>query len=273
MEPFLFKEKEYFSIENWSGHDSALIAGFTTKHGGVSLAPFSSLNLGFHVQDKEAAVRENRRKLADILDFSINNWVGAEQTHEVHIETITRAGCGRGSLDYGSSFKATDGFFTQERGILLTLLFADCVPIYFYAPKKGAIGIAHGGWKGTVGGIAGEMVKHFQENNIPPSEIFVVIGPSICETCYIVDERVITLVQNILEDVGKKPYNRIKDNQYHLDLRKLNKQILMHCGILDEHIQVTNYCTSCHVDHFFSHRRDKGQTGRMMGFIGFKEAY
>ncbi|WP_075981004.1 peptidoglycan editing factor PgeF [Bacillus massilinigeriensis] len=272
MDPFIIKEQEYFLIDDWCRRDLGLLAGFTTKNGGYSGSPFSSLNLGFHVSDKEEVVCQNRRKMSKLVEFPNDTWVGAEQTHGVHIETITREDRGRGSLQYETSFKSTDGFFTMEKGIMLTLLFADCVPLFFYAPTKGAIGIAHGGWKGTVGGIAGRMIDVFKGNGIQPSDIFIVIGPSICKKCYIVDNHVINLVQNILEDVEEKPYNLIKDHQYHLDLKQLNKDILIQNGVHNENIKITDYCTSCNAEHFFSHRRDQGQTGRMMGFIGFKEA-
>jgi YfiH family protein len=145
------------------------------------------------------------------------------------------------------------------------------VPLYFLHEKTGAIGIAHAGWKGTVGGIGREMAKFYSNEGIDLGEVRAVIGPSICESCYIVDDRVISKVQKILEDVEIKPYNLINDNQYHLDLKELNKQILLNAGIFEANITITEYCTSCHQDYFFSHRRDKGRTGRMMSFIGWKE--
>ncbi|MDZ5470714.1 peptidoglycan editing factor PgeF [Bacillus sp. 31A1R] len=271
MEPFVLKDKEYFHIPSWETVNPHLVVGFTTKNGGVSKEAFSELNLGFHVGDTTDDVRHNRGLLSTQLGISLNCWVGAEQTHEIHIEKVSKSMRGKGSSDYESTFKRTDGFFTKDTGVLLTLCYADCVPIYFYAPKYKAIGIAHAGWKGSVDGIAEEMVKVFTEEGIPTMDILTVIGPSICEKCYIVDDKVITKVQNRLEPVEKKPYNLISGNQYYLNLQELNKQILIKSGILDKNIQITNFCTSCHKETFFSHRRDKGKTGRMMSFIGWKE--
>ena len=144
-------------------------------------------------------------------------------------------------------------------------------PYTFSIQVLGAIGIAHAGWKGTVHGIAEKMIQCFQSEGLKASEILVAIGPSICEKCYIVDERVIKLVQNKLEDVDIKPYNLISDQQYTLDLKECNKEILLKSGVQNKHILKTNLCTSCQKEYFYSHRRDHGKTGRMMSFIGWKE--
>ncbi len=271
MEPFILKETSHFIIKDWTDRFDGLVAGFTTKNGGQSKNSFSTLNTGFHVGDQEKDVCLNREILSKSTGIPLNHWVGAEQTHDVHVKKVYVHDRGFGSNSYANAFRDTDAFFTYDKNLLLTLCFADCVPLYFIAPKYEAIAIAHAGWKGTVGGIAKSVITVFEDENIPVSEIFAVIGPSICEKCYIVDDKVISFVENLVEDVEKKPYNRIKDNQYHLNLKELNKLILLKAGINESNIQVTDLCTSCDSNYFFSHRRDKGKTGRMMSFIGWKE--
>ncbi|MBT2687952.1 peptidoglycan editing factor PgeF [Bacillus sp. ISL-47] len=271
MEPFSLKNREYFVIKEWTDRFPNITAGFTTKNGGCSQNEFEGLNVGLHVKDSYEAVSQNRKHVAGLLGFSPDRWVGAEQTHEVRIQKVSKEDQGKGSLIYEDSFPGTDGFFTYDTGVLLTLCYADCVPLYFLHEKTGAIGIAHAGWKGTVEGIGKKMAEFYRNEGIDLREVQAVIGPSICENCYIVDDRVISKVQKILEDVEIKPYNLINDNQYHLDLKKLNMQILLNAGILEDNILITEYCTSCDKDYFFSHRRDKGRTGRMMSFIGWKE--
>ncbi|MFC0474813.1 peptidoglycan editing factor PgeF [Robertmurraya beringensis] len=271
MEPFILKETSHFIIKEWTDRFNGLVAGFTTKNGGHSKNSFSTLNTGFHVGDQEQDVCLNRKVLSKSTGIPLSNWVGAEQTHDVHVKKVSVYDRGLGSNSYANALRDTDAFFTYDKNLLLTLCFADCVPLYFIAPKYEAIAIAHAGWKGTVGGIAKSVITVFKDENIPVSEIFAVIGPSICEKCYIVDDKVISYVENLVEDVEKKPYNRIKENLYHLDLKKLNKQILIKAGMIESNIQVTDLCTSCDSDYFFSHRRDKGKTGRMMSFIGWKE--
>ena len=180
---------------------------------------------------------------------------------------------GLGSLDYQSSIADTDGSYTNNNELLLTTLLCRLYTIVFLCRKKSyGFGIAHAGWKGTVLEIASKMVKEWQSRGISTDEIEVVIGPSICGHCYIVDDRVINEVQKLVEKPHKKPYNQIKEGQYKLDLKELNRQILINCGIHPTKIDVSSFCTQCDEELFFSHRRDGGTTGRMMSFIGWKES-
>ncbi|MFD9624398.1 peptidoglycan editing factor PgeF [Peribacillus muralis] len=270
-EPFVLLDDQYMFIDSWRQQNLQLVAGFTTKNDGVSSGDFQSLNTGFHVGDRLQDVQENRRILAGKLQFPLDGWVGAEQTHETQILKVTSPDGGRGATDYSSAFKATDGFYTKDRNMLLTMCYADCVPLYFLAPAHGMIGVAHAGWKGSVNGIGRKMIEAWQSEGIKETEIFAVIGPSICSNCYVVDDKVIDLVQNLLEDNDEKPYNLISEGQYQLDLKRLNALILQKSGIPRSQIDITSYCTSCDSDLFFSHRRDKGKTGRLMSFIGWKE--
>ena len=270
-EPFVLVEDQYLLVDSWRQQNLQLVAGFSTKNGGVSSGSYKTLNTGFHVGDKAEDVQENRRILADKLSFPLNHWVGAEQTHETNIQQVTTLDYGKGATDYPSSFKATDGFYTKDKNVLLTLCYADCVPLYFMAPAHGIVGVAHAGWKGTVHGIAQKMVEAWKREGVKPSEIFAVIGPSICPECYVVDDKVIDLVRNLLEEYDEKPYNLISEGQYQLDLKRLNAMIMEKSGIPKEQVAVSSYCTSCHEELFFSHRRDNGKTGRLMSFIGWKE--
>ena len=272
MEPFVLQNKSIFSVEGWRKQYPGLIAGMTTKNGGSSNGFFKELNLGFHVGDDQDAVYANRLKVAELIEFPLNCWVGAEQTHQVTIKKVTKADVGKGADAYDHSFKDTDGFYTDEEGVLLTLCFADCVPLFFVAPDKRMIGTAHAGWKGTVHEISRHMVEAWGLEGIDPKQIYVTIGPSICEKCYIVDDNIINFVKNTLEDTKEKPYNLVGDGQYSLDLREVNRRILMKAGVPDENIAITGFCSSCDDRLFFSHRRDKGRTGRMLSFIGWKEA-
>jgi polyphenol oxidase len=271
MEPFVLQKTPYFLLEKWMSQYPSLVAGITSKNDGYSKGEFNSLNLGFHVGDVLKDVQANRKKISTQIGFPLNSWVGAKQTHDNLIRKVTIKDRGKGSETYDDSFLGTDGFYTNENGILLTLCFADCVPLFFIAPEKGMIGAAHAGWKGTVKEIAKNMVELWEQEGITPEQIFVAIGPSICEKCYIVDKHVIEFVQKILEDVEKKPYNRINDNQYSLNLREVNYLILRKAGVPEQNILMTEFCSCCDQDQFFSHRRDQGQTGRMLSFIGWKE--
>lgn len=271
MKDFFEKQEEqYYVIPKWQELHPNMVVGFTSKNGGESKGAFQTLNTGFHVHDDEQTVVANRQMIADKLNFPLSDWVGAEQTHKTNIIKVTNEHKGLGSKDYHSALKDTDGLYTNSKGILLTLCFADCVPIYYFAPAKGYIGIVHAGWKGTVSGIAGEMIQKWQEEGIAAEDIYTAIGPSICQNCYVVDDKVIQEVNKVVEVEAEKPYNLISEGQYKLDLKKCNEMILRAAGL--KHIDVTNLCTSCQETAFFSHRRDQGKTGRLMSFIGWKEA-
>ncbi|WP_026692109.1 peptidoglycan editing factor PgeF [Peribacillus kribbensis] len=270
-EPFILRNERYFTLADFEEICPGIKAGFTTKNGGVSTGEYQTLNTGFHVGDFPGHAAENRKLVADSLGFGLGQWVGAEQTHETKVLKVTAEDKGKGSADYESAIRATDAFYTEEAGILLTLCYADCVPLYFTARGRSIVGVAHAGWKGTVGGIGEKMVLAWEKEGIQPSDIIAAIGPSICEDCYIVDDRVIEFAKNRLEETDKKPYNQISEGQYRLDLKELNAMILEKAGVPRSNILLTDYCTSCHGDFFFSHRKDQGKTGRMLAFIGLKE--
>ncbi|RLQ95818.1 peptidoglycan editing factor PgeF [Falsibacillus albus] len=269
-EPFVQESTEFYGIKEWTGKYNGLTAGFSTRIGGHSQGAYEGLNCGFHVGDHLELVAENRKTLSSSIGLPVDHWVGAEQTHGSHIQQIGKDDRGKGSLDYASSIKDTDGLYTCVEGLLLTLCFADCVPVYFIEPDSRMIGIAHAGWKGTVKGIAAEMILQWEKHGINKEKIQVMIGPSICQDCYIVDDNVIKEIEKWLEVSDQKPYNEISFAQYALDLKKMNRIILEKSGIPARNIMSTNYCTSCHSKHFFSHRKDGGSTGRMLSFIGWK---
>jgi polyphenol oxidase len=260
--------EELLMLTEWQN----VLAGFTTKQGGFSQQPFATFNLGLHVGDVQPAVVRNRQKLSELLQIPLARWICCEQTHDSHIAKITKQDAGKGAVDMETALAQTDGLYTNEAELLLALCFADCVPLYFAAPNYGLVGVAHAGWKGTVKNIAGKMVRLWCEReHIPLQEIMVAIGPAIGSCCYIVDDRVLNAAQNALGEKRDLPYREVSLGQYALDLKELNRLLLIKEGVLASNIQVSDYCTSCAEDLFFSHRRDNGQTGRMMAFIVRKE--
>ena len=269
MDIFQLKNNSLFTIDEWE-KNSSIAAGITNRIGGVSSYPKDSLNMAFHVSDELDHVVINRQKVAASLDFPLCNWVGAKQTHETHVHTVTSKTKGSGSFSYDTALEATDGLFTMDKDVLLTLCFADCVPIYFKSKDGKAVGIVHGGWRSTVGLINLKMIEIFEKNNINRNDIDIVIGPSICKSCYVVNSEVINHVQSIVDTNIIKPYEKIANDQYLLDLKHLNQLILLNANISSEQIKITDYCTSCSNDLFFSHRKEKGNTGRMMSYIGIR---
>lgn len=257
-------DESILSIKEWedSGH---LVAGMTTRRGGVSEKPFHSLNVGFHVGDRDEDVLTNRRIIAKKLSIPLEQWVVGNQPHGNQIYKVQADDASRGALTEKTAIEGVDGLYTDERGILLVSMYADCVPLYFYAKEKQMVGIAHAGWRGTVANIAGKMVTTWYQEGIEPSEIRVFIGPSIGSCCYEVSKDVINEINRLHLDIKVTKNQSGKDM---LDLQLVNKKLLMKAGVRREAITMSSFCTSCHNTYFYSHRKEKGQTGRMMAYIG-----
>src|SRR5699024_8457813 len=128
------------------------------------------------------------------------------------------------------------------------------------------IGMAHAGWRGTVSGIGQQMVETLQSLGVSKEDLLVCIGPCISREKYEVDE---TVIREIPEHLLKKVTKQKQNKKYLLDLKRLNSEILLQSGILRHNISMTNYCTHQNDDLFFSYRRDRGKTGRMIGYIGY----
>ncbi|WP_054709101.1 peptidoglycan editing factor PgeF [Bacillus sp. JCM 19041] len=248
-----------------------LFAGFTTKHGGTSKLSYSSLNMGFHVGDEQDNVQQNRQLVAKDIEFPLDQWVGSEQVHSSTIVEVTSRDVGRGAANLDSAIKQSDGLYTTEAGILLTSLYADCVPLYFVAKNAQYIGLCHAGWQGTVKQIGPKLVDLWLRNHqIKVSDIHVLIGPSISQQHYEVNEPIIEQVDRVLPAGEEKPYESSRPGHYMLDLPKLNQLLLLKVGLRAEQIHMSGMCTFKE-EAFFSHRQAQGMTGRMMSAIGFKK--
>lgn len=245
-----------------------LTAGFTTRNGGYSQAPYTSFNLGLHVSDSDSDVIANRQKLADELAYPLASWVVGDQVHASVIKKVTKEHQGSGTESLQTAIAATDGLYTTEADLLLTSLYADCVPLFFVAPNHQTIGLAHAGWKGTVGQIGPAMVTRWQnDEGINPHDIHVLIGPAISGEAYEVNDVVVKAVNQCLHQHDERPYIAQANGRFLLDLKKLNKQLLVRSGVPEEQIYVSSICTASD-ERMFSHRADNGQTGRMMSVIG-----
>jgi YfiH family protein len=277
MEPFLLVETQsldYFELKPWSVQYPELIVGFSSRNHGTSEAPLHSLNLALHVGDEKESVIANRQHLVNQLEVPFEAWTCAEQVHGKDIYMVTNADRGRGRMDRDDAIPSVDGLLTQEKGIFLTAYYADCVPLYFYDPLKKVIGVAHAGWKGTALQIAEEMVKRMKERfGCDPTQLRAAIGPSIGQCCYEVDTKVIDQIKEGIAPIDSENHPAIIDKEngrFMLDLKEVNRQILLKAGILPYHIELTRRCTSCRTDSFYSHRKENGKTGRMAAWIGLR---
>jgi YfiH family protein len=286
MEPFVYVpgktkgEPSLFLLESWMKRFPELTAGITSRHGGVSEPPYGTLNCGLHVGDDPARVVANRQRLADAIGVPFAAHTYAEQVHGTNVVVIESGQQGAGRGDRESALQDTDGLVTSEPGVSLNLMYADCVPLYFFDPVRRAFGIAHAGWKGTVGNIARSIVSRMVETfGTRPEDLLAAIGPSIGACCYEVDETVAGRVRSVLDEIEASAGDRAQTLQagrgpgkYQLSLQTMNRLLMRKAGILSSRIEVSTLCTGCGTDRFFSHRKEGGRTGRMAAWIALRSA-
>ncbi|HOG47963.1 MAG TPA: peptidoglycan editing factor PgeF [Anaerolineae bacterium] len=231
--------------------------GFFTRLGGVSQPPFASLNMGASVGDDAAAVAENRRRACAALGFADGQVV---TPYQVHSTVLARVGQAQG----GQVIEATDGLLTAERGVALFLRFADCVPVMLHDREHHAIALVHAGWRGTLDGIASLAVAAMQAHfGSQPAQLWAGIGPAIGPCCYQVSAG---LAAEFAKRFGAGVVSRPASGSSHLDLPTANTIALGEAGV--RHIEQADLCTACHVDEFFSHRKEAGRTGRLGALVG-----
>ncbi|OAS13627.1 peptidoglycan editing factor PgeF [Paenibacillus oryzisoli] len=285
MEPFALEPTVHsdedrpvlLPIASWISLFPEITAGFSTRKGGVSEAPYSTLNLGLHVNDNPVDVVRNRERVAEAVGQPFTSFTYAEQVHGKDIAIVSLDEQGRGRDSRETALQAKDGFITKEKDIVLCAQFADCVPLFFYDPIQRVVALAHAGWKGTVLNISMATISLMTHTfGSRPSDIRAAIGPSIGICCYEVDQTVASRVRLVFEESQLSTEDQeaiIKDNgneKYMLNLQLLNQKLIEQAGILSSHIEVTQLCTSCRTDLFFSHRKEGGSTGRMIAWIGLR---
>lgn len=240
--------------------------GFTTRLAGISKNPYNSLNLGVNTKDSREDVLENYRIVCDALNIDIDNVVLSDQVHKDRVLVVEKEHRGNGLL-YENRFPEIDALITNKRNIALVTHYADCVPIFILDTKRRIIALAHGGWKGTVKKIGAKAIKRMTSDfDTNPKDCLVGIGPSIGQCCYEVDDYVINQFEKSYENI--RSFVKDKDNgKYNLDLWMANKISVMETGVPSENITISNMCTKCNNDIFYSYRAENGNTGRMAAIL------
>jgi len=287
----------YFQFNHLSQFPE-LIQGVFTRLGGYSQAPYQSLNVAFSSGDDADNVLRNRLLALEALDVQTYPCATLWLVHGADVATLDSVPWewrfDRPQLSYSpeqrAAFLATkprwkaDAIITKKRGVALALASADCVPLMFYDPVQGALGMAHAGWRGTARGIALATVDAMSEQfGCLPSNIYVGLGPSIGSCCYEVDEHVRDLFQGRAQfddmPTTQKYRNLVRESvvfsmqqqSLRLDLWYTNRNQLLMAGLLPEHIELPGICTACDTNRFFSHRGEHGKTGRFPGILALRD--
>lgn len=251
----------------WHLHETGLVVhGFSARTGGVSHQPYQSLNLGLGTNDEPADVLVNRERFASVLGLDAEQLVAPVQVHSNAVARVTASDAGSGARSCASGIQDTDALITSEPGLCLALHFADCACVFLLDPLRRAIGVAHAGWRGTVGGVIVRTVAAMSsEFGSQPTELLAAIGPSIGRCCYEVGPdvaheffRAFPHDERVMKQAGA--------DKWRVDLKTANRLQLERAGLDTGNIVVSDECTCCDRDEFYSHRRD-GETGRMGGWM------
>ncbi len=233
--------------------------GFSTRRGGCSIGAWRGMNVSTNEGDAAASVAENRRRLARHAGFALKSLAGLSQVHGRQVLRID-------SLETipPERERRFDASISNQPGVVLAVQTADCAPILVASTKPRAVGAIHAGWRGTLQDVAGAAIKNFCESyGCQSAELVVAIGPCIHACCYQVDTAV-------FEQFRKRFGTRAVSGEcavLGVDLVSANRMLLEAAGIPSAQIEVIDLCTSCREDLFFSHRRDRGVTGRQLAFI------
>ncbi|MDE6624856.1 MAG: peptidoglycan editing factor PgeF [Lachnospiraceae bacterium] len=275
----------YITFPKLSQYEEDMIHGFSTRLGGVSREHLASMNLSFSRGDDRENVMENHRRFAAALGYDEKRLVFSDQVHLTRFYKVTEADCGKGIVR-SSDIKEIDGLVTDEPGIPIITFYADCVPLFFYDPVKRVIAMAHSGWRGSVERIGARMVDYMErEYSCKGENIVCAIGPSICQSCYEVSEDV---ALQFIEEFGDSISQGIPgkdradvtldelvwakgEGKYQLNLHLACKIALLEAGIQKENLDVTDLCTCCNPQFFFSHRASHGMRGNLAGVMMIKE--
>lgn len=241
--------------------------GFSTRIGGVSPAPWNTMNLGVTCGDEPDNVRENFRRFCAAVGTSADVLVKNHQVHGDIVRCVT-ARDRTDDLSAPGTFDA-DGLVTDEVGVCLTVFSADCIPVLLYDPVRRCIAAAHAGWRGTAAGIAGRCVQVMAEKyGCDPKNILAAIGPGISSCCF---ETHRDVPDGLTAGLGEhaQPFIRPASlpGKFNVDLKGANARWLELAGVDPEHIAICPACSACDLDTFFSHRILGKARGSMAAMI------
>ena len=237
---------------------------FTTRHGGVSEGIFASFNLGSNRGDEPEHVRENYRRLCALFGVGIDDCAVTNQVHKNAVRIVDKSDkhvC-MSPVPY-----EVDGLVTGEKGLPIICMTADCVPVLLWDEQNRAVGAVHCGWRSSVTDILKNALEAMASFGVKPEEVHAAIGPAIGRCCFETDDDVPDAVGEYLGGDTDGLFDRRPDGKTMVDLRAANARRLMQLGVKEENIDISDECTYCCHDKYWSHRYTKGQRGSQAAVI------
>jgi YfiH family protein len=232
-----------------------VVAGFSTRHGGVSTGPYTSLNLGLSTADVPEHVQQNRERAAAALGFAPGRLALAGQVHGDALLEVTEPGL----------YAGYDGLVTRTPGLLLGITAADCAAVLMADAGHRVVGACHAGWRGTVAGIVPETIAAMVRLGAVAADLVLYISPCISTAHFEVGPEVAARFDDAFVH---RPPGQAKP---HVDLKAAIAAQAIAAGVPPTAIEAAPQCTYAQTDDFFSHRAEAGTTGRMMGLIGLAD--
>lgn len=227
-----------------------LTHGFSTREGGLSLKPYQSFNLAFHVGDNPLHVKQNHQLLANALDYDLDQLVHMRQIHSDIVHVLT-------DEDDFEHPPECDALITNKKNTPIMIMSADCTPVIIYDPVKEVIGVVHAGRSGAFKNIISKTIAMMQEHfTCKPDSLHVSLGASIHGCCYEVNER----IANEAKALGYEKMLSFKNKTPFLHVNTIVKHQLAKEGVKE--VDEIARCSACHHETFFSYRAEGGTTGR-----------
>lgn len=244
--------------------------GFSTRIGGVSTGIFESLNLGHRRGDDPERVRENYRRFCVATGTDGDRIVMTNQVHGNVVKVVGGADV-KPDLLAPTPFEA-DGLATNAPGVTLCVFSADCIPVLLFDPVKRAVAAVHAGWRGTATAIAAVAVETMKrEFGSEAADIRAAIGPGIGPCCFETDGDVPAAMTERLGSLAAPYMEETGGGRWRVDLKAINRAILLKAGLKETLTDVSNNCTCCEHDRFWSHRFTKGERGSQAAVIMLKD--
>ncbi|MBX7100587.1 MAG: peptidoglycan editing factor PgeF [Myxococcaceae bacterium] len=230
--------------------------GFTTRAGGVSPAPFDALNLGINTADAPEHVARNTLRLLEHERIAPGALSTLEQVHG----TVVHEAKASGGTALAAPLGAGDAVWTEQPGAVVGVRVADCVPVLLVDPEGRRVAAVHAGWRGAVHGVLEAAIAALKARGTRPAALRAAVGPHLLSCCFEVGDEVAEQFQARFERV----VIRTGAGKPHVSLLGSVRQILEGAGVT--RVEALEHCTSCD-PRFFSHRRDRGQTGRHLAYV------